>query len=175
MSPLSVSLSSPHSSSILYASVSNAIVQQHGGKIGVSSTGIRGEGSVFYVELPAFATYQSASLPSSSSFGAAGSVASRHSHDPTRTSPQTVFEEVEGESSFHELPVRSANRKSIKLKCALVVDDSKMNRKMLIQALAPYFQEILQVHPSASGVSLSNLSLGREWTRGARHLFQYRH
>lgn len=28
---------------------------------------------------------------------------------------------------------------------ALVVDDSKMNRRMLIQALTPYFREISQV------------------------------
>jgi hypothetical protein len=140
--PLS-SLSSQSNPSLPPVSaVSNAIVQQHGGKIGVSSSGIRGEGSVFYVELPAFATYRPTSIPSS--------LGGRQALDPTRNSPQTLLEEVEGESSYHELPVKSTNRRVTKLKCAVVVDDSKMNRKMMTQVLSPYFQEILQVPPPSS-------------------------
>jgi hypothetical protein len=117
-------------------SVSSAIVEQHGGKIGVSSTGVRGEGSIFFIELPACAIYQTVPFPDS------GQVVTESRAHFSLVTP-AFLEDLEQDSL--PAPIKFCSPRPGKFSCAMVVDDSKMNRKMLTQALNPYFDTILQV------------------------------
>jgi CheY-like chemotaxis protein len=142
---LSLSLSLCHS-------VSSAIVEQHGGKIGVSSTGVRGEGSIFFIELPACAIYQT--VP----FSDSGQVVTESRAHFSLVTP-AFLEDLEQDSLPAE-PIKFCSPRPGKFSCAMVVDDSKMNRKMLTQALNPYFDTILQVRCCwPLSFSLSALSL----------------
>lgn len=112
--------------------VSNAIVEQHEGRIGVVSSGVPGEGSIFFVELPALAHFQITLADGRSSYG-----------EVLRSPRLLPLVNEEGENSVQDVP--KVVEEIPRLKCALVVDDSRMNRKMLTQALSPHFDEILQV------------------------------
>lgn len=141
--------------------VSNAIIERHGGNIGVVSSGIAGEGSIFYLELPALIKFQMLSTVSTDN-----AVDRSNLVTSTVTLPQpTLSEVVESivDSSSYRISTRNSQINSqsnvseifensskstssgIYLNRALVVDDSKMNRRMLTQALTPYFREISQV------------------------------
>lgn len=102
---------------ILYCSagiVSAGIVEQHNGSIGVLSSGERGSGSVFFLELQA----------------------TERLNTPTNSEEtQSISASVH---SIEDFPIASSFR-------ALVVDDSALNRKMMLNVISKFATEIVQV------------------------------
>ncbi len=106
------------------AVVTNAIVKRHDGIVGVISSGVPGEGSTFYVELPLSEDVspdhqQDLSLPP----------------DPKRSQGSRANISTMPKMELAELHLIRA----------LVVDDSKLNRKMLINGVNEYFDNIIEV------------------------------
>jgi hypothetical protein len=122
--PFSCVLSLSHCRSL----VSKTIIDHHEGRIGVSSE--LGKGSTFYFELKLH------SSPTTT---------------PAGLRPGTCPERVS--NVILESPSPSLNDISSKfflshrLSRVLVVDDSKLNRKMLSRQLKDYFLEIVEVEP----------------------------
>ena len=111
--------------------VSKAIIDKHGGTMGVISSGISGEGSVFYVELAVSGRSESATSESS---GPASEVAESSSTDDAQHSEAKPL--VAGPSS------------SIEFARALVVDDSALNRRMVRRIISyevKYIDEVFIV------------------------------
>ena len=90
----------------------------HGGSIGVSSSGVNGEGSVFFLEF-------------------------QQAMDTERkASAQSVRSDTVGSSKDTSVDERDANTPTFHLCNVLIVDDSGFNRKMMRKALDHYCDHI---------------------------------
>jgi hypothetical protein len=124
---------------ILFAarcSVSAAIVKKHGGILGVTSSGIPGEGCVFYIEIDATALDEAAI--------AATAVDNRltASSSGVQMSAFRTADSFSQQSTLNLLTAGSTSRR------ALVVDDSAMNVKMVSRGIRPYFDTVTEVNTS---------------------------
>ena len=150
-------------------------MKHHNGKIGVKSSGISGEGSLFYIEIPAIlvGTRAATELDSNrfftSNLESKVSESIRDSFDivqsfdeiernlsSSRQIMKTNYDENEILSNistpysttnqfFDETIVTNLTSRKL-FQRALVVDDSKLNRKMLIAAVDQFFDLIDQVY-----------------------------
>lgn len=150
---------------VLTQTVSSGIVERHGGTIGVSSSGVNGEGCVFHVELNVYdwkpltrlartkirkesigdddtsSSCSTKSLLYPSSVQLSESDISPRPPFPLNYKGAKCVEDksynklVEGKTGDH--PTRQWR--------ALIVDDSKLNVKMAKRVLSTHFDELLEV------------------------------
>lgn len=141
--------------------VSSAIVKKHGGYIQAISSGVPGAGSIFYVDLPI--------LPDTDTKDHED-IRLITSHDTKKVIPHKMNHSNSSLSSPSAsqttlVPTSSAsfcNPPLLHFKCALVVDDSLMTRKMLVKSISNYFETILQGNDGVEAVNIikSQLELG---------------
>ena len=103
----------------MFSAVAKATVQAHGGSIGVRSSGIAGEGSVFTVVLKLCA-----------------------GTGDTADNEAPVMESIEGTLSTLEKEEREVSLEASVYDTCLIVDDSPLNRKFLSRLLKPHFRKI---------------------------------
>jgi hypothetical protein len=115
--------------------VSHVIIHKHGGVIGADSSGLPGEGSLFYFELPV-------------SF-----VRAEITEDPNDTFGEFRLTQIT-ESSVQSLPRVQDQRILARRHRALVVDDSSLNRKMIKNIVKRCFADVLEVILSQHCVSV---------------------
>lgn len=111
----------------LYELVSRTIIDHHQGRIGVSSK--LGEGSTFFLEIPL-------------SNHLSGQESSACSED-RRQIKSLPLEKLANPHSYSEIRLRMENNYNFQR--VLLVDDSKLNRKMLYRQLKNYFPEVVEV------------------------------
>ena len=102
--------------------VSHEIIAKHGGIIGVESPGAIGQGSVFYIKLPAH------TLSASDD---------NKKHRPSLSTARTTALSSKMDASSRRLFSKWGR--------ALVVDDSQLNRKMITRIVDKSFENVLQV------------------------------
>ena len=105
---------------MFWSSVSAGIVEQHGGSIGVESTGISGSGSVFFFEL-----------------NAKERLACEIELYP-RTSSERTNLKTSSDMELFDAPIISRRR-------VLLVDDSALNRKMMLNVISKFTTDVVQV------------------------------
>ena len=123
---------------ILHIIVSKAIVDLHGGRIGVESMGIPGEGSLFYFELPVCPAVANSSVslePGSVTYG----------------SLTAATAGVENSLTMKSGPEISAIWKTSRV---LIVDDSSFNRKMMRKVLETYYGEVAEAADGMEAVQM---------------------
>ena len=171
-------------------------MERHGGKIGVTSSGIPGKGCMFYIEL-AVDDWQATSAPSSPtshfsrhpldlstnpSSPSSSSSSSSSSDSVSSTKPLLQVLEIPTfkapASTYLALDELDEEREMggfVKVWRALIVDDSKLNVKMARRVLHGYFDEILEVsHVEKQVLHLSFsllLSLALSLSLSLCHLF----
>lgn len=149
-------------------------MKHHNGKIGVKSSGIAGEGALFYIEIPAILVVtrieQSLNAIITSQIHTRETDVSTHNRDVIQTivdyeanqscSHACIQSDDENDVISNVITPHNANDKffdeitdmmltnitSMKsFQRALIVDDSKLNRKMLAAAIDHFFDVIDQV------------------------------
>eukprot|EP00604_Paraphysomonas_vestita_P000418 CAMPEP_0174826082 /NCGR_PEP_ID=MMETSP1107-20130205/43482_1 /TAXON_ID=36770 /ORGANISM="Paraphysomonas vestita, Strain GFlagA" /LENGTH=393 /DNA_ID=CAMNT_0016058497 /DNA_START=519 /DNA_END=1700 /DNA_ORIENTATION=+ len=163
--------------------ISNAIMKHHNGKIGVKSSGIAGEGALFYIEIPAILVVtrieQSLNAIITSQIHTRETDVSTHNRDVIQTivdyeanqscSHACIQSDDENDVISNVITPHNANDKffdeitdmmltnitSMKsFQRALIVDDSKLNRKMLAAAIDHFFDVIDQVENGELAVQI---------------------
>jgi CheY-like chemotaxis protein len=112
--------------------VSNEIVNRHNGHLGVHSEGIPGEGSVFILELETFPTPHNLTID----------WIEKNNSDGTSTTLDV--KEKESVDLNESNDIQSAEVSRLFFRRALVVDDSVLNRKMVVNVLKEHFSEVIQ-------------------------------
>jgi hypothetical protein len=105
------------------------IVKKHGGSIGAESSGVAGEGSRFFFDIPVSKSPVSGVPQSGPSHGTSTAITS---NSDITTSCST------SDSTSRRILKAPRHR-------ALVVDDSSLNRKMLKNVVKRYFADVVEV------------------------------
>ena len=127
--------------------MTNAIIQRHGGSIGVVSSGIPGEGSLFYVEIEALRSLTDlihANPDKEASMSSRQRIPLLPVNGASVTSncsdlQLSSFRHMSGSCSSEILETPKVFSR------ALVCDDSRLNRKMIAAAIKNRFDAIDQV------------------------------
>ncbi len=120
-------------------------MDSHGGNVGVISSGVKGEGSTFYFEMSCYFS-ESGSFPpidDSPSHATLDSIVTRQNlyvsiqkdEEEGKIEPFQIISDNDCDSDCH----RERNYR------ALVVDDSPLNRKMMVNYIKSNFGVVLQV------------------------------
>jgi hypothetical protein len=141
--------------------VSSGIMERHEGMIGVTSTGVSGEGCVFFIELAVSdwtpVPVKRFSISSTASFQSEEDGGNSLESSSKPLLPATSSFQVESGSAaqtptpHHKFrnslyaPLDDEETGTCKVWRALIVDDSQLNVKMSRRVLKPYFDELLEV------------------------------